>query len=85
MKAILEYDLNDLDDSRSHLRAVKSLDMALVIFDIETKLRKTLEDKIDHESINKRDFSKQDLIEFTMEYINCLFKENGIFVDELIS
>ena len=30
-KAILEFDLNDPDDQMAHLRAVKSLDMALVL------------------------------------------------------
>lgn len=34
MKAILEYDLNEFDDKQAHLRAVKSLDMALCLWTI---------------------------------------------------
>ena len=34
MKAILEYDLNDSDERMSHLRAVKSLEMAIALWEI---------------------------------------------------
>jgi hypothetical protein len=34
MKAILEFDLDDHDDKMAHLRCVKSLDLALFIWDI---------------------------------------------------
>ena len=33
-KAILEFDLNDPDDTQAHLRCVKSLDLVLFIFKI---------------------------------------------------
>ena len=39
MKAILEYDLNDSDDKMSHLRAVKSLDMAICLWEIRSMKR----------------------------------------------
>ena len=32
MKAILEFDLDDKEDRMAHLRCIKSLDMALLIF-----------------------------------------------------
>jgi hypothetical protein len=38
-KAILEFDLNELEDRGSHMRAVKSLDMALCLWDIDQYLR----------------------------------------------
>lgn len=38
-KAILEFDLNELEDKWSHMRAVKSLDMALCLWDIDQYLR----------------------------------------------
>ncbi len=34
MKAILEFDLNEHDDKMSHLRCVKSLNMAIVLFEL---------------------------------------------------
>ena len=30
-EAILKYDLNDSDDAMAHMRAIKSLDMALAL------------------------------------------------------
>jgi len=35
MKAKLEFDLEDLEDVMSHLRCVKSLDMALALLEIQ--------------------------------------------------
>ena len=34
MKATLEFNLDDPDDRQAHLRCVKSLDMAIALFDI---------------------------------------------------
>ncbi len=34
MKATLEFDLTDPDDRMEHFRCVKSLDMAIVLFEI---------------------------------------------------
>jgi len=42
-EAILKFDLNDPDDRMSHLRAVKSLDMALALWDIVHNTKKGLE------------------------------------------
>ena len=39
MKAILEFDINDRDDRVAHLRAIKSLDMASVLWDVDQYLR----------------------------------------------
>ncbi len=39
MKATLEYNLDEHDDVTAHLRAVKSLSMALAINDIKETLR----------------------------------------------
>jgi len=39
MKATLTYNLNDQDDTISHLRAIKSLDMALAMWTFTGKLK----------------------------------------------
>ncbi len=39
-KGILEFDLNDADDNMAHKRAVKSLDMALALWDITHNTKK---------------------------------------------
>jgi hypothetical protein len=77
MKAILEFDLNDPDDRMAHLRAVKSVDMSLVLFDMTTKAYKKLED--DGESAYN-----QGIIE-TLEYLRDRMDYYGVNLDELIS
>lgn len=42
MEAIIKFDLNEPDDSRSHLRCIKALDMACVLWAIRN-MRKELE------------------------------------------
>ena len=39
MKAILEFDLNEPEDEMAHLRCVKSLDMMLVLWEMDQHLR----------------------------------------------
>jgi hypothetical protein len=39
MKALLKFDLNEQDDVLSHKRCVKSLDMAIALWDIDQYLR----------------------------------------------
>ena len=39
MKAILKFDLNEQDDILAHKRCVKSLDMAIALWDIDQYLR----------------------------------------------
>lgn len=40
MKAILEFNLDEGDDKGAHLRAIKSLDMAIALWDMEEYLRR---------------------------------------------
>lgn len=47
MKAKLEFNLNDAEDRIAHLRAVKSLDMALALWEIQHNLKKKCEHLID--------------------------------------
>ena len=42
MEAIIKFDLNEPDDVRNHLRCIKSLDMACVLWEIRN-IRKDLE------------------------------------------
>ena len=43
MKAKLIFDLDNPDDRMAHMRATKSLDMAVVLFEIQTNLKKRCE------------------------------------------
>ena len=42
MKAKLEFDLDNPDDSMGHMRCVKATDMALMLWDIKQNIRSKL-------------------------------------------
>lgn len=79
-KAILEYDLNDPDDSMAHRRAVKSTDMAIVLFEIENNLHRRIEMGIDVEQYK----TPYEVSVAYREAIIDLLIEQGINTEELI-
>jgi hypothetical protein len=42
MEAILKYNMDEVDDRQAHLRAVKSLDMILVLWEMDQELRSNI-------------------------------------------
>jgi hypothetical protein len=79
-KATLEYDLNEPDDVMAHLRAVKSLDMALALWDIVHNTKKGLE-----WSLEGKEIDKYDTLELVFEKIHEILNEHNINTDELIN
>ena len=77
MKATLEFDLDNPDDRIEQLRCLKSLDMAIVLFDIQYNLRKRIEYIIEYNP-------KEDVIELIFKHIGILMDENSINLDEII-
>ena len=71
MKAVLEYDLNNPDDRKAHMRAVKSDDMYFVLFQITSNLRRRLEHK----------FESQGYIEDEIDELEEVFME----IDKLMN
>lgn len=56
VKAILEFNLDEPDDALAHMRCIKALDMALVIFSFKEhllSLRRDNPDKVDAQGILK--------------------------------
>lgn len=83
MKATLSYNLNDPDDRMSHMRAVKSLDMASALFDITRNLKKKIEHRYeDIDNINNDVF---DGIDAVFGEIFNILEDNSIDIDELIN
>ena len=65
MKAILEFDLDEHDDRVAHLRAVKALDMALVLWDIDQYLRGLIKHgDLDDKVYDALDATRDKLYEF---------------------
>jgi hypothetical protein len=81
MKAVLEFDLNDPDDRMAHLRAIKSLDMIITLFEIQANLKKRCERIAESK---EGDLDVYDGIELVFQHISELMYENGIIIDDLI-
>jgi hypothetical protein len=78
-KARLEFDLNDHDDKMAHLRAVKSLDMAIALWEITHNTKKGLE-----WSMEGKELDKYDTLELVFDKIYEILKEHNISTDELM-
>ena len=78
-EAILKYNLNDADDSMAHMRAVKSLDMALALWDITHNTKKSLE-----WSMEGKEIDKYEALDMVYEKIYEILDEHNIKLDDLI-
>ena len=78
-EAILKYDLNDSDDTMAHMRAVKSLDMALALWDITHNTKKSIE-----WSLEGKEIDKYEVLDIVYEKIYEILEEHNIKMDDLI-
>ena len=78
-EAILKYDLNDSDDAMAHMRAVKSLDMALALWDITHNTKKSIE-----WSLEGKEIDKYEVLDIVYERIYEILEEHNIKMDDLI-
>jgi|688.fasta_scaffold240539_2 hypothetical protein len=79
MEAILKYNLDEFDDKVSHMRAVKSLDLCLVISDFEEELRKLV--KYSPDGISKEKY--EGYVEVREKFYQIL-NEYSIDMEKLI-
>lgn len=85
MKAVLEFDLDNKDDKMAHLRAIKSLDMTCVLFELTHNLKSKLENNIDNaEELEDRQMSSMEVLDIIFDEINRLMESNNVNLDELI-
>ena len=78
-EAILKYDLNDSDDAMAHMRAIKSLDMALALWDITHNTKKSIE-----WSLESKELNKYEVLDLVYERIYEILDEHNIKLDDLI-
>ena len=86
MKATLKFNLDDQAEREAHLCAVKSRDMAIVLFDIANNMLNKIEGEFD--SMPPDEYEKiswTDALEKVRTYISDLFEEENINLNELIS
>ena len=81
-KAILEYNLDERDDIEAHLRAVKSLDMALVLWDMDQYLRAKMKYGNNDSELSDDAYKA---LEEAREELRDFMSSRGINLDELIS
>jgi hypothetical protein len=79
-KATLEYNLSDPEDAMAHLRAIKSLDMAMALWDIVHNTKKGLE-----WSMEGKEIDKYDALELVYQKIHEILDDHNINTDELIN
>ena len=78
-KAILKYDLSDPDDRIEHLRALKSTDMALVIWDFVYNSKKGMEYQIE-----EYHYDAYTVLDKMLEIFSEKLDEHGIVIDDLV-
>ena len=81
-QAILKYDLSDSDDRMEFERANKSLDMALVLWELQYNYRKKHHRQL--EADNKATEREFDLIDAIFNDINELMNIQNINIDSLV-
>lgn len=79
MKAILEFDLNDPDDSMAHRRAVMSTQLAICIWDIKEGIRTKM--KYESDTMAENEYQVWEQIN---EIVFSALEGNGIVLDNLI-
>lgn len=79
MEGILKFDLNDSDDQVAHLRAVKALDLAMALWDMDQYLRRTT--KYAPDSMSKEVY---DALQETRDELYRIMSHHSIDLDELI-
>lgn len=74
MEAILKYNMDEPEDVKAHYRAVNSLNMALLLWDIKNEVR----------SKAKYGPDDTDLWYNFQQQLHDMFLEHGLNIDELL-
>jgi hypothetical protein len=78
MKAILEFNLDEHDDKQAHLRSIKSLSMAIILWEMDDYLRGLLK----HGELDDLTYIA---LKNTRNKLRELMNDNNIDLDELIN
>jgi hypothetical protein len=80
-KAILEYNLDEVDDRDAHLRAIKSLSLTIALWEMDQHLRSELKYGTREGELPDEAYKA---IERAREKLHEILGENGISFDELM-
>jgi len=84
MTATLTFDLNDQDDRQAHMRCVKALDMAIVLWDIDKRMRSSTDEIISRIPVHSQSAIREG-VEIALTHIRYLMTDHNINIDDLIS
>lgn len=79
MKAILEFNMDEFEDVVAHKRAIKSLDVLLVLYDFDQHLRSELKY---NENLSEEEYEKLDKLR---EKLYEIMNERNVSLDELLN
>jgi uncharacterized protein (DUF1015 family) len=80
-EAILKYNLDNPDDRMAHMRAVKSTDMAIALFEIVNNSKREFVEKIEQGSYD----NSYDLLKDVYEKIWQILEDEGINLEDIIN
>lgn len=84
MKAILEFNLDDPSDREAHARAIKSTDLALILWDLQQEVFRKAR-KYGELNGEKLTEEQQQIIEQVSEQFEQMMAERNISLDEILS
>lgn len=77
MESTIKFDLNDPESRLDHLRCVKALDMALVLWEVQSNLKREFE----HQDMSDESWDK---VEQVFERISELLEIHDVRIDKLV-
>lgn len=84
MKAKFEFDFNEPDDVMDHKRMSKSLDMALVLWELKNNAQKKIHDALDYIEEEKPK-TAHEAVDLVFDMIYELMHDYNINMDELVN
>lgn len=84
MKATLEFNLDDFDDRTAHLRAVKSLDIAMVLWQLVMNSKKGIEYELEGRMMKGEEVNALDALDLVFDRIHDLLEEHDVNIDKYI-
>jgi hypothetical protein len=82
--ATLTFNLAEEDDSNAHLRAIKSLDMAMALWQIMYNTKKGIKYRIESEQQKDPSFDCYDAVDMVFDRVYEILQEHNLSVDELL-
>jgi hypothetical protein len=80
MKAVLTFDLNDVDESIAHLRCVKSEALMSAIHTFHYNTKKRLMNLVEEKGL-----SEYEAVELVFDEFELLMSDHNIIISELIN